>query len=182
MLPARYLRFIASSSFTPNSGCAGQFSSIEKFLDGIDCCCSAGPGDRCGEWNLLWANRNAILSVAAILDSTRSRKFFHAFVGQVLAHRMRVKEHCLRNCGRSHELLIERSVFSGRVIGVEPLPYGLLRHCRIQWPLRLPAPGPLPPGGCRKRYAASSVRHDTCFSPVAASFQLVRCPDAYSTR
>ena len=35
---------------------------------------------------------------------------------------------------------------SGLVLGVEPPPYGLRRHCRIRSLLRLPASGPLPPG------------------------------------
>src|SRR5690606_10285664 len=74
--------------------CAGRrtLSEPEELLDGVDRCLATNGGDGIGERDLLRADAHAVLRVAAIDHTTRSRHLLQALVLQVLARGIQVEQ------------------------------------------------------------------------------------------
>ena len=65
--------------------------AIEDFLESMDRGCSSSTSDRGGERDFFRADGNAVLSIAASLDSTFSRESLKTLTGNVLAGGMCIK-------------------------------------------------------------------------------------------
>ena len=65
-----------------------EFLAVEELFDRIEGRGASGPGDRCRQRNLLRADRNAVLGVAASLNASGARERFESLFLKILADRV----------------------------------------------------------------------------------------------